>query len=211
MLSTTAAAKEYAKFFTHHWTMTNPAYPLLKYTHITLSHLDDLFALVKDPANSPYDDAAKATVWDDAAIEEWKTSVTKRYVNAQTDFDALNMFIELNDQIVGGINYFLLPSGEVNIGLKLNPSARGKGIGKLSMQAVIQLAHNMGIERLEAGTMKVNKPMRALMASLKIPGKDEIKESPGRGVVAEIIYTIPRTVDWEDIDLQIEFGAPASE
>jgi RimJ/RimL family protein N-acetyltransferase len=210
MLST-AEANENTKFFTHHWTITIPAHPSLKYIHTTVTHLDEWLVLVSDPANNPYDETARTQIWDMTAIEEWKISTTQKYIDSQSKFNALNMLIQFNGQLVGGGNFFLLPTGEVNLGLMLTKDARGKGIGKLSMQVLIQLAHNMGIERLEAGTMKANQPMRALMASLKIPGRDEIKKAPGRGVLAEILYTIPKTVDWEDIDLHVEFGAPVSE
>ena len=121
------------------------------------------------------------------------------------------MLIELNGEIVGAGNYSLLPTGWVNIGLLISERARGRGLGKLSMKVLVQLGRRMGVEKLEAGTMKLNKPFQALMASLNLPGKDEIIEAPGRGVVGEILYRIPETVDWEDLDLKVEFGGLASE
>lgn len=121
------------------------------------------------------------------------------------------MLVEWDGEIVGGCNFFLLPTYVVNLGMMLGEKARGKGIGKLSMQVMIQLGRRVGIEKMEARTVKANKPMQAVMASLKIPGRDEIKEMPGRGVVGDIVYEIPQKVSWEDFDMRVEFGGLASE
>jgi hypothetical protein len=50
--------------------------------------------------------------------------------------------------------------------------------------------------------------MRALAASLGLEETEEIKEVPGRGVVAEVLYkNIPRE-KWRDLDMNVEFRGP---
>jgi RimJ/RimL family protein N-acetyltransferase len=137
--------------------------------------------------------------------------MTKRYMDSETILGTLQIMIELDGQVIGGATYFLHPISEVNLGLMLSEKSRGNGIGKLTMKVLIQLGHQMGIEKMELRTMRANKATQTLMESLDITGRDEIKEMPGVGDVAEILYTIPEKVDWEDLDTQIEFGGRASE
>jgi RimJ/RimL family protein N-acetyltransferase len=199
---------EHAKFFTHDWSITIPGHPSVRYVHMQLSYLDEWLAMFTNPANRPHVKILR--VWDQAEMKELRATTIKKHTTTQTKFDGLNIMVMVDGQLVGGANYNLLPTGEVNIGLLFDESARGKGLGKLTMQVLIQLGQRMGIQRMEAGTMKSNQAMQALMASLNIPGRDEIKEIPTRGVVAEILYDIPETVDWE-INLQLEFGGPLAE
>jgi RimJ/RimL family protein N-acetyltransferase len=210
MISATEANED-TKFFTHHWTITLPTHPSLKYIHTTISHLDPWLALLSDPTNHPHDEHSRTKVWDEAAISEFRKTTSEKYIASYTSFNALQMLIEKDGEIIGAGNYFLLPTGWVNIGLLISEKARGKGLGKLSMKVLVELARRMGVEKLAAGTMKANKQLQAMMASLKIQGKEEGTEVPGRGVVGEIKYAIPETVGWEDLDLKVEFGAPASE
>ncbi|QKX61864.1 uncharacterized protein TRUGW13939_09020 [Talaromyces rugulosus] len=201
---------EHAKFFTHDWSITIPGRPSVRYSHMSLSCLDEWLAMYTNPANRPHDKVLRSKVWNEAEMKELRATTIEKHTTAQTKFDGLNIMVMVDGQLVGGGNYTLLSTGEVNIGLLFDESARGKGLGKLTMQVLIQLGRRMGIQRLEAGTMKSNQAMQALMASLNIPGRDEIKEIPIRGVVAEILWDIPETADWE-IDLQLEFGGPLAE
>ena len=207
----TVEANENTKFFSHNWTVTLPSYPFLKYRHITLSHLDSWFPVFYNPLNHPYDENAHLKVWDEVSIAEWRSNASQKYTNERAKFIALQMLIELDGEIVGGGSYNVLPTGDVNCGIMLAENARGKGIGKLSVQVIIQLGRRMGVEKLEVVTMKTNKPMQGLMASLNILGREEIREAPGRGVIGEILYPIPEKVDWADVDMQIEFGDQAFE
>lgn len=204
----TMISAEHAKMFTHHWSITISGRPSLRYVHTTLSNLDQWLEMLTTPSNGPQDESWRSKDWKRAEIKKLKATTTQKYIDALTKFNALNMMIEVDGQPVGGANYGLLPTGGVNMGVILMENARGKGLGKLTMQVLIKLGHRMGIRRLQAGTMKSNQAMQAVMASLNIPGRDEIQESPGRGIVGEILYEIPETVDWEEIDLQLEFGGP---
>ncbi|CRG89285.1 hypothetical protein PISL3812_06321 [Talaromyces islandicus] len=201
---------EHAKVFTHDWSITIPERPSVRYIHTPLSRLDEWLGMLTNPANRPHDATLRSKEWDQAAMEELRATTIKKHHRALTEFDGLSMMVLVDGQLVGGGNYSLLPTGEVNLGMMFEESARGKGLGKLTMQVLIKLGQRLGIKRLEAGTMKSNQAMQALMARLNIPGRDEIKEAPGRGVVAEILYDIPETVEWE-IDLQLEFGGPMAE
>jgi hypothetical protein len=67
------------------------------------------------------------------------------------------------------------------------------------------------VEFIEAGTMKANKPMRALAASLGLKETDQIKEMPGRDVVAEILYKNIEKERWDNLDMKVEFTGPARE
>ncbi|KAH8698781.1 hypothetical protein BGW36DRAFT_460630 [Talaromyces proteolyticus] len=206
MISTTEA-NEHTKYFTHHWTITMPERRNLKFTHNTpASDLDTWFAMVFDPLNRPHDATLRDRARDPAAIDEYKASTIQKYADAITQFNRIDIGVEIDDELVGGGNLSLLPNGGVNIGMQFNVGARGQGLGKLTMKMLIQLSRRIGLERLQAGTMKSNEPMRALMASLKIPERDEIQAVPGRGVVGEVLFEIPTNTEWQDLDLQVQFG-----
>lgn len=201
---------EHVKFFTHNWSITIPGHPSVKYVHMTLPRVDEWLDMVTNPANRPHDKTLRSKEWDQAAIEKLRATTIRKHTTALTKVHALIMILEVDGQFVGCGNYSLLPTGEVNMGMMLKESARGQGLGKLTMQVLIQLGQRIWIQPLTSGTMKSNQAMQAVMASLNIPGRDEIQEAPERGVVGEILYVVPETVDWE-IDLQLEFGGPVPE
>jgi hypothetical protein len=79
------------------------------------------------------------------------------------------------------------------------------------MQVLLRLSNEFEVEFIEAGTMKVNKPMRALATSLGLEETDEIKEVPGRGIVAEILYKDIAREKWKNLDMKVEFTRPVPE
>ncbi|RFU25243.1 hypothetical protein B7463_g11107, partial [Scytalidium lignicola] len=210
MISATEA-NESTKYFTHEWSITIPTRPRLKYVHVTPKISSKMLELTMDPKNHPYFEHGRNKVWDEAAMEDFTKIFADGYRDAKTKYDRLAFLVELDSEAIGFVNLRCLPpAGPNNIGLLFTEKARGKGLGKFTMQFILQLARNIGIENLEAGTMKVNQPMRKLMESLKIPEREENKEDPARGViVAEILYTIPEAVSWDDIDMIVEFGPEA--
>jgi GNAT superfamily N-acetyltransferase len=90
-----------------------------------------------------------------------------------------------------------------SVGLVLNPEGRGKGLGKLTVQVLSQLCWSMGL-RASMGTMNSNAPMRGVMRSLGAEERVEITELPGRGIVAELAYTVNEG-DWEEIGMNVAF------
>ena len=204
---------ELENYYTHEWTVTLPSQTSLKYQHSTPKYFDARLAIDIDPethAGHQFDKQLKEQIWDEAAIAEFKARKVGQYTDALTKFNALQLLVELDGQIVGYAGFHTLPDGIVNLGMVLKRGARGRGIGKQSWKVLIQLAFNLGVERIEAGTMKDNVAMRALMRSLRFPEIDDIKIIPGRGVVAEVLWDISGRRDvWEKIDLQTDFGESA--
>jgi hypothetical protein len=93
----------------------------MKYLHTTISHLDPWLALLSDP---PYDEHSRTKTWNAAAISEFRKTTSEQYIASHTSFNALQMLIELDGEIVGARNYFLLPTGWVNIRLLISERAR---------------------------------------------------------------------------------------
>jgi RimJ/RimL family protein N-acetyltransferase len=159
--------------------------------------------MVMDPLNNELQDSA-GKLWDDAAKTEWRERVQKRYHELNTSFNGLDVLIELDGRLVGYGDIFEFASREASVGIVLNKEARGKGIGKAGIQVLTQLGFELGMH-ISLGTMKANAPMRGIMKSLGIEEEEKIIEIPGRGVVAEVEYTIERA-QWADIDIKVEFG-----
>jgi len=56
--------------------------------------------------------------------------------------------------------------GLVNVGLSLDPSARGRGLGKAFMQLLLRLSNEMEFKVIHARTMKANKRCERIAKSL---------------------------------------------
>lgn len=185
--------------------MTLPSRPGLKCLRATPSHFDVWLPIVMNPVNNELQDSA-GKVWDEAANAEWRERVQKRYDDLNTKFNGLDILVELDGKIVGYGDIYEFAPGEASVGVVLNREARGKGIGKASIQVFTQLGFELGL-KISSGTMKANAPMRGIMKSLGIEEVEKIVELPGRGVVAELDYAIDHE-KWKDIDMKVVFGEP---
>lgn len=155
-----------------------------------------------NPENNEFQDT-EGKVWDEAAVQEWKVATEKEYEESRTTYKALPVLVEVNSQIVGYGGIWKVSKASGSIGVVLNKSARGMGIGKLTVRVLAQLCFDLGL-RAGAGTMKANMSMRGLMASLGVNENEHVVELPGRGVVAELGYTI-EVERWQRVDMNIEF------
>lgn len=201
-------ANDNTKYFTHEWTITVPTRPGVKYVHLTPRYLDKLLALDMEPTNHPFDERYETKKWDEAAIDEFMKRKLGEFKATLTKFDKIDVLVEVDDDgLAGCVQIHQMANGANNIGMMFSEKSRGKGLGKLSMQVLIQLARNLGIGRLETGTMKNNVAMRKLMESLGIPEKEQVvRDSTGKFVVAEVLFPIPETVPVAEIDMHVEFG-----
>jgi len=73
------------------------------------------------------------------------------------------------------------------------------------MQVLLRLSNEVDADIIEAGTMKYNTSMRALAKSVGLVETDEIKEIPGRGVVADLLFKNIEREKWRDLDMVVEF------
>lgn len=197
-----AEAPPHSKFFTQTWTITVPSYPSLTYIRATPSLFDVWLPLVTSRANN--EAQGIDTVWKEAKIDEWKQYYRTRYGIQNLRLRGLDLLICLDGKVVGYGDVTETAPGVANVGIILNPEARGKGVGKVTVRVFAQLGFEMGMT-IEAGTMKANGPMRGLMKSLGIAEVEEIVDIPGRGVVAELVYKIDRRA-LKEIDMRVEFG-----
>lgn len=157
-----------------------------------------------DPKNNELQDT-KDTVWDDAAVTKWKKETEERHNESNTKFAPLPVLIEFEGKIVGYGDVWPAAgdSGTTSIGVLLNESVRGRGIGKTTIAVLAQIAFDFGLP-VTSGTMKANAPMRAVMASLGVPEEEKLVTAPGRGVLAEVEYSISKE-NWAGIEMKIEF------
>ena len=194
---------EFSQFFTQKWVITISSQPSLKLFRFTPEHHSAwLLPIVTNPENNEFQDS-KNKVWDAAAKEEWRKRTESDYAEANTKHHHLTTLIELDGKIVGYGDIYTIREGVASIGIVLEKEARGRGIAKLAVKGLIQLCFDHDIKPV-LGTMKANKPMRALMANLGVPEVEQITDLPGRGVVAELHYDIERT-SWKDVDMRIVF------
>jgi RimJ/RimL family protein N-acetyltransferase len=202
------------RFFTEEWIITLPSHPKLKFTPMTPTpaNFDSWVKICTNPLNHPFDNN-KHEVWDEEKLKATKDRIRQRFIDAKTKHHVLELFVQLDGQSVGCGGVFELEHEPhiANIGLMVEESVRGSGVGKALMQVLLRLSNEFEVEIIEAGTMKVNKPMRALATSLGLKEKDEIKEVPGRGVVAEILYKDIAREKWKDLDMKVEFTGPVPE
>ncbi|KAM0161140.1 hypothetical protein ACHAPG_002619 [Botrytis cinerea] len=190
------------KFFTKKWTITIPSNPTVRFFRATASHFDVWLPVATNADNNKLQDS-KDQVWDEVAISKWKDRMHDQYVKSNTDFHCLKVLIEVDGQVMGFGDIFVIRPGIANIGVVLNEEVRGKGLGKLTTSVLTQLALNFGLQAV-AGTMRDNEPMRSTLRNLGFVEEEKIIELEGRGIVAEFSYTLSRK-GWKDIDLSVEF------
>ncbi|KAF7943073.1 hypothetical protein EAE96_011016 [Botrytis aclada] len=189
-------------FFTKKWTITYPSYPTVKFFRATPSHFDVWLPIAINADNNKLQDS-KDQVWDEVAISKWKENMRNQYVKANTDFDCLKILVEVDGQVKGFGDIFVVRPGVANIGVVLNKEARGKGLGKLTASVLTQLTLDFGLQAV-AGTMRDNEPMRSTLRNLGFVEEEKIIEIEGRGIVAELSYALSPE-GWKDIELSVEF------
>ena len=156
-----------------------------------------------DPKNNGFQDT-KDEVYDEADIAKWQAESEARYHESNIKFDALGVLVEFEGKVVGFGDIWSTLTGSASIGILLNEAVRGRGIGKIAMSVLIQIGFEFPIP-ISAGTMKTNVAMRALMKSLRVPEEEKLVTAPGRGVLAEVVYSIQRE-DWKVLEMKVEFG-----
>lgn len=193
---------EFSRFFTRKWTLSVPTRPSFKMFRATPSHFQVWVPLVTNPANNELQDT-KDNIWDSAAIEDWKRKAEKQYAEANIKFNVLEVLVELDGKVMGYGDIYTIREGVASIGIILDKSARGLGLGKLAVGALAQICFDYGI-RPVVGTMKANIPMRRVMAGLGATEKESITVLPGRGVVAEVDFVFDAE-SWKKVNMSVEF------
>jgi RimJ/RimL family protein N-acetyltransferase len=200
------------RFFTEDWTITVPSHPHVKFVRIVPKYLDECIEFESNPLNRPFSDP-NHKIWTEERKQESKARLHERYTFSKTEHRALDVMVQVDGKCVGVGGVYEIPdivAGLANVGLSLDENERGKGLGKANLQVLLRLSNELDVDVVGAGTMKANKPMRALAASLGLEEKEEILDIPGRGVVAELIFIIDQR-RWKDFEMNIEFKGPAPE
>lgn len=93
-------------------------------------------------------------------------------------------FVVLEDEkCVGNAGIYNIKEDEsAVVGLVIDHTAWGKGLGQLITKMLVQLSFDLGLKRVDIGTMKSNLAMRKVIE--KIGGKEyeNIVDIPGRGI-----------------------------
>lgn len=187
-------------YFCGQWTMATPSDPTVKFHRLTPNLFEAWVPIIINPDNNKLQDN-KDKVWDEFAIAELKKELYDQYLKSNTERHSLKVLVEVGDNVVGFGDIFIVEKNVASIGVVLNEEARGKGLGKLVTCVLAQLALASGLQ-VVAGTMKDNKPMRAILNNLGFEEKEEILELEGRGVVAEYTYSLPRD-GWKEVPLRV--------
>lgn len=202
------------RFFTKDWTITLPSRPEPNLTFIRLTPAETAaFVRFAERAVSP--PAPKSTEASPAERQAPPAPIPgermqKMYADSRTRHHALDVFVSLEGKFVGWGGVFEITAPDekptvANIGIRLSPEVRGKGLGKILMQVLLRLSNEVNADIVEAGTMKHNSSMRALAKSVGLAETDEIKEIPGQGFVAEIRFKNIEKEKWRDLDMVVDF------
>jgi len=208
------------RFFTRDWIITLPSRPEpnLKFIRLTPAETAAFIRFAEGAAN-PSPPAPKPQSTETPPAEPQAppapapipgARMQKMYAESRTRHHALDVYISLDGKFVGwgGLYEISAPDQKpsvANIGIKLSPEVRGRGLGKTLMQVLLRLSNEVHADVVEAGTMKYNTPMRALAKSVGLVETDEIKEIPGRGVVADLMFKNIEREKWRDLDMVVEF------
>jgi RimJ/RimL family protein N-acetyltransferase len=126
----------------------------------------------------------------------------------------LEFLVHIDGKLMGHGGVFEIPevaAGFANLGLGLDPSLRGTGLGKAMMKVLLRLSNEIDASVISVGTMKANKPMRALATRLGFEEREKIVDFPGRGVIAEVLFSIDHAKwrEWKKFEINVEFKGPA--
>lgn len=197
------------RFFNEDWTITLASAPHLKFHRLHPTNTPLVTAWVE--LRTGFSKSAKVPESDIAAIanetKELTLDLRQRFNKAFTAHQALEVVVELGGQIVGGGAILQIEDEPplANIGIRLLPEARGMGVGKALLQVLLRLSNELDVQIIEAGTMKDNTAMRALARSLGLEETDEVKEVPGRGIVAEVLFKNIPSEKWMGLDINVSF------
>lgn len=205
------------RFFTKDWTITLPSRPEpnLRLIRLTPAETPAFIRFAEEAVIPPAPKSTEAPLAEPRApaviIPEER--MERMYAESRTRHHALDVFISLEGKFVGWGGVFEITGpGEkpsvANIGIRLSPEVRGKGLGKTLMQVMLRLSNELDTNVMEAGTMKHNTSMRAVAKSVGLVETEEIKELPGQGVVAEILFKDIEREKWRDLDMVVEFKDP---
>jgi RimJ/RimL family protein N-acetyltransferase len=125
----------------------------------------------------------------------------------------LEFLVYIDGKLMGHGGVFEIPevaAGFANLGLGHDPSLRGTGLGKAMMKVLLRLSNEIDDSVISVGTMKANKPMRALATSLGFEEREEIVDFPDRGI-AEVLFSIDHAKwrEWKKFEINVEFKGPA--
>jgi RimJ/RimL family protein N-acetyltransferase len=202
------------RFFTKDWTITLPSRPEpdLKFIRLTPAETAAFIRFAEGAINLPALRSAEGPPAEPQAPPALIPGerMRKMYAESRTKHHALDVFVSLEGKFVGWGGVFEIAAPDktpsvANIGIMLSPEVRGKGLGKVLMQVLLRLSNEVDIDIIEAGTMKYNTSMRAMAKSVGLVETDEIKEIPGQGVVAELMFKNIERETWRDLDMVVEF------
>ncbi|KUJ07162.1 uncharacterized protein LY89DRAFT_702552 [Mollisia scopiformis] len=193
------------KYFLTPWTLTTPTHPALTFQRATPSHISHWLPLVTNPANNIHMDDVKSLLWTPSDISAWKTRTITNYNKSLTTYHQLAVLIAENGKFVGYGDLWLLENGNFNVGVVLDVSVQGRGLGRLCTAVLVQLGFEVGEKGVEAGTMKVNGGFRGVMRSLGVVEEEKLVVAEGRGILAELSYTVDRE-KWRDVELDVVWG-----
>ncbi len=176
------------RFFTEDWSITLPSHPTIEFIRLTPPRSPEMIKIMSNPLNKPFENPSERDeVWDADFIADVNQRFLARYQKSKTDFQCLDIIVVIDGETVGSGAVQASPQveeGLANIGLYLAESARGKGIGKATMEVLLRLSNEIDATHVHAGTMKANIPMRKLAKSLGFMEREEVLTVPGWGVVA---------------------------
>ncbi|GFP60293.1 hypothetical protein ACSS6W_000103 [Trichoderma asperelloides] len=202
------------RFFTKDWTITLPSRPEPSLEFIRLTPAETA-AFVRFAEGAVIPPAPKST---EAPLTEPQDPprpipgqrMRRMYAESRTRHHGLDVYMSLEGKFVGWGGVFEITAPDekpsvANIGIRLSPEVQGKGLGKVLMQVLLRLSNEVDADIIEAGTMKHNTSMRAMAKSIGLVETDEIKEVPGMGVVAELLFKNIEREKWRDLDMVVEF------
>lgn len=202
------------RFFTKDWTITLPSRPEpnLKFIRLTPAETAAFVRFAEGAVSPPSPKSIESHPAGPQAplVLAPGERMQSMYAESRTRHHALDIFVSLEGKFVGWGGVFEITAPDekpsiANIGIKLSPEVRGKGLGKVLMQVLLRLSNEVEADIIEAGTMKYNTSMRALARSVGLTETDETKEIPGKGVVAELLFKNIEREKWRDLDMVVKF------
>jgi L-amino acid N-acyltransferase YncA len=202
------------RFFTKDWTITLPSRPEpnLKFIRLTPAETAAFERFAEGAVGPPAPKSIEASSVEPQAPPAPFPGerMQNMYVESRTRHHGLDVYLSLEGKFVGwgGVYEITAPDEKpsvANISIKLSPEVRGKGLGKILMQVLLRLSNEVDADIIEAGTMKYNTATRAMAKSVGLVETDEIKDVPGKGVVADLLFKNIEREKWRDLDMVVEF------
>ncbi|KAL3420498.1 hypothetical protein PVAG01_06943 [Phlyctema vagabunda] len=204
------SSKSNPRLFSEDWTLTVPSHPGLEFVRLTPSYREIYYAFVANPENTLHLNGPDSQ-GDEEQLAAARKRQVDRYAASTTKRNTIELLVLLDGKAVGRGGIVEIAPNLANIGIQLGREAQGRGLGRVTMQVLLRMSNEVEVDVIEAGTMKTNKAMRGLAASLGLQETDEQKIVPGRGVVAEVMYKNISVAKWKHYEVNIEFKGPAAE